>query len=156
MAAAGSDASKLTGDLLGGCNERTRYLRLDRPRHPGCERSRRVLHRRLAARTYRENPRPSAGTGRDGSRLGHIDLRLRAVASGADLGLCRRASARKDGAAAMMIAIMAVYLVLLFALVRLGIVAFNLFWKTSPFIVLLLLNLVLFIPMGFGAPQRDA
>ena len=41
----------------------------------------------------------------------------------------------------MMIAIMAVYLVLLFALVRFGIVSFNLFWKSSPFIVLLLLNL---------------
>jgi RND family efflux transporter MFP subunit len=56
----------------------------------------------------------------------------------------------------MMIAIMSVYLVLLFALVRLGIVAFNLFWKASPFIVLLLLNFGLFIPMGWGAPQGDA
>jgi RND family efflux transporter MFP subunit len=56
----------------------------------------------------------------------------------------------------MMIAIMAVYLVLLFALVRLGIVSFNLFWKASPFIVLLLLNLLLFIPMGWGAPQGSA
>src|SRR5258705_8676407 len=56
----------------------------------------------------------------------------------------------------MMIAIMAVYLVLLFLLVHLGIVTFNLFWKTSPFIVLLLLNLLLFIPMGWGAPQGDA
>jgi RND family efflux transporter MFP subunit len=56
----------------------------------------------------------------------------------------------------MMIAIMAVYLVLLFALVRLGIVTFNLFWKCSPFIVLLLLNLLLFIPMGWGAPQGSA
>jgi len=53
----------------------------------------------------------------------------------------------------MMIALMAVYLVLLFAIVRLGIVHFNLFWKSSPFIVLLLLNLALFIPMGWGAPQ---
>jgi hypothetical protein len=53
----------------------------------------------------------------------------------------------------MMIALMAVYLVLLFALVRFGIVSFNLFWKCSPFIVLLLLNLLLFIPMGWGAPQ---
>ena len=43
----------------------------------------------------------------------------------------------------MMIAIMAVYLVLLF-------------WKCSPFIVLLLLNLLLFIPMGWGAPQGAA
>lgn len=56
----------------------------------------------------------------------------------------------------MMIAIMSVYLVLLFALVRLGIVSFNLFWKASPFIVLLLLNFGLFIPMGWGAPQGDA
>ena len=53
----------------------------------------------------------------------------------------------------MMIAIMAVYLVLLFLLVHFGIVTFNLFWKASPFIVLLLLNLLLFIPMGWGAPQ---
>ncbi len=56
----------------------------------------------------------------------------------------------------MMIAMMAVYLVLLFALVRFGIVTFNLFWKSSPFIVLLLLNLLLFIPMGWGAPQGPA
>jgi RND family efflux transporter MFP subunit len=56
----------------------------------------------------------------------------------------------------MMIAMMAVYLVLLFAIVRLGIVSFNAFWKASPFIVLLLLNLLLFIPMGWGAPQGSA
>ena len=53
----------------------------------------------------------------------------------------------------MIVAMLCVYLVLLFALVRLHIVKFNLFWKTSPFIVLLLLNLGLFIPMGWGAPQ---
>ncbi len=52
----------------------------------------------------------------------------------------------------MIVAMLAVYLVLLFALVQLGII-FNLFWKVSPFIVLLLLNLGLFIPMGWGAPQ---
>src|SRR5260370_25706348 len=56
----------------------------------------------------------------------------------------------------MMIALMAVYLVLLFALVRFGIVSFNLFWKCSPFIVLLLLSVLLFIPMGWGAPQGSA
>jgi len=56
----------------------------------------------------------------------------------------------------MMIAIMAVYLTLLFAMVQLGIVKFNLFWKSSPFVVLLLLNLGLFIPMGWGAPQGSA
>ena len=42
---------------------------------------------------------------------------------------------------------------LLFALVQFGIVPFNLFWKVSPFIVLLLLKVGLFIPMGWGAPQ---
>src|SRR5258705_7927155 len=56
----------------------------------------------------------------------------------------------------MMIAIMSVYLVLLFAVLRLGIVTFNLFWKASPFIVLLLLNFGLCIPMGWGAPQGSA
>jgi len=53
----------------------------------------------------------------------------------------------------MIVAMLCVYLVLLFALVKFGVVRFNLFWKTSPFIVLLLLNLGLFIPMGWGAPQ---
>jgi hypothetical protein len=56
----------------------------------------------------------------------------------------------------MIIAMMAVYLVLLFAIVQLGIVRFNLFWKASPLIVLLLLNIGLFIPMGWGAPQGTA
>jgi multidrug resistance efflux pump len=56
----------------------------------------------------------------------------------------------------MMIAIMAAYLTLLFAIVQLGIVRFTLFWKVSPFIVLLLLNIGLFIPMGWGAPQGSA
>ncbi|MBR1224585.1 MULTISPECIES: HlyD family secretion protein [unclassified Bradyrhizobium] len=53
----------------------------------------------------------------------------------------------------MIVAMLCVYLVLLFALVRFGVISFNLFWKVSPFIVLLLLNLGLFIPMGWGAPQ---
>ncbi len=56
----------------------------------------------------------------------------------------------------MIIAMLAVYLVLLFAIVQLGIVRFNLFWKVSPLIVLLLLNIGLFIPMGWGAPQGTA
>jgi RND family efflux transporter MFP subunit len=56
----------------------------------------------------------------------------------------------------MMIAIMAVYIVLLFALVWIGLIRFNTFWKVSPLIVLLLLNLGLFIPMGWGAPQGPA
>jgi RND family efflux transporter MFP subunit len=53
----------------------------------------------------------------------------------------------------MMIAIMSVYLALLFGLVWLGAIRFNSFWKSSPFILLLILNLGLFIPMGWGAPQ---
>jgi RND family efflux transporter MFP subunit len=53
----------------------------------------------------------------------------------------------------MIVAMLCVYLVLLFALVRLHVIRFNLFWKVSPFIVLVLLNLGLFIPMGWGAPQ---
>jgi RND family efflux transporter MFP subunit len=56
----------------------------------------------------------------------------------------------------MMIALMALYLALLFTLVWLGIIRFNTFWKMSPLIVLLLLNLGLFIPMSWGAPQGPA
>ena len=41
----------------------------------------------------------------------------------------------------MIIAMLCVYLVLLFALVHFGVIKFNLFWKVSPFLVLLLLNL---------------
>ena len=41
-------------------------------------------------------------------------------------------------------------------LVRLKIVPFNLFWKISPLIVLLLLLFGLFIPMNWGAPQGPA
>jgi RND family efflux transporter MFP subunit len=53
----------------------------------------------------------------------------------------------------MMIAITAVYIALLFTAVWLGMIRFNTFWKVSPLIVLLLLNIGLFIPMGWGAPQ---
>ena len=56
----------------------------------------------------------------------------------------------------MMIAIMSVYVGLLFTLVWLGAIRFNAFWKASPFILLLVLNLALFIPMGWGAPQGSA
>ncbi len=53
----------------------------------------------------------------------------------------------------MMIALLASYLVLLFVLVKLRIVPFNTFWKISPLIVLFLLSIGLFIPMGWSAPQ---
>lgn len=56
----------------------------------------------------------------------------------------------------MMIALMALYLALLFTLVWVGAIRFNAFWKASPLIVLLLLNIGLFIPMGWGAPQGKA
>ena len=53
----------------------------------------------------------------------------------------------------MIVAILNIYLVLLFLLVWLKIVPFNLFWKISPLIVLVLLMFGLFIPMDWGAPQ---
>jgi hypothetical protein len=53
-------------------------------------------------------------------------------------------------------AIFNTYLVLLFLLVRFHIVRFNLFWKLSPFIVLVLLLFGLLVPMGWGAPQGSA
>lgn len=56
----------------------------------------------------------------------------------------------------MIVAILNVYLVLLFVLVKFGVVKFTLFWKVSPLIVLLLLLIGLFIPMGWGAPQGSA
>lgn len=56
----------------------------------------------------------------------------------------------------MIVAIFNSYLVILFALVKLRIVRFTLFWKVSPALVLLLLLFGLFIPMGWGAPSGPA
>lgn len=56
----------------------------------------------------------------------------------------------------MIVAIFNVYVVILFLLVRLKIIPFNLFWKMSPLIVLFLLMFGLFIPMGWGAPSGSA
>lgn len=56
----------------------------------------------------------------------------------------------------MIVVLLNVYLVILFALVKLKIVPFNLFWKISPVLVLLLLLIGLFIPMNWGAPQGSA
>ena len=53
-------------------------------------------------------------------------------------------------------AIINTYLVLLFLLVHFGIVRFNLFWKLSPFIVMLAVLFGLLVPMGWGAPQGAA
>ena len=43
-----------------------------------------------------KSPQPSVGAGGHGRRLGHAVLRLRAVAGGADLGLCRCARAQGE------------------------------------------------------------
>lgn len=56
----------------------------------------------------------------------------------------------------MIVAIFNVYLVILFGLVKLKIVPFNLFWKVSPALVLVLLLFGLFVPMGWGAPSGPA
>lgn len=56
----------------------------------------------------------------------------------------------------MIIVLLNVYLVILFCLVKFGLVRFNLFWKMSPVLVLLLLMIGLFIPMNWGAPQGSA
>jgi len=56
----------------------------------------------------------------------------------------------------MIIVLLNVYLALLFLLVKLGVIRLNLFWKSSPVLVLLLLLIGLFIPMNWGAPQGAA
>jgi RND family efflux transporter MFP subunit len=56
----------------------------------------------------------------------------------------------------MIVVLLNAYLLLLFILVKLKIVPFNLFWKISPAIVFVLLLVGLFIPMNWGAPQGKA
>ncbi|HUO00775.1 MAG TPA: efflux RND transporter periplasmic adaptor subunit [Bradyrhizobium sp.] len=56
----------------------------------------------------------------------------------------------------MGVAIINTYLVLLFVLVHFKIVPFNLFWKASPFAVIVLTLFGLLVPMGWGAPQGAA
>jgi len=53
----------------------------------------------------------------------------------------------------MIIFLLACYIAVLALFVWLKFVPLNLFWKISPLIVLLLLNIGLFIPMMWGAPQ---
>jgi RND family efflux transporter MFP subunit len=53
----------------------------------------------------------------------------------------------------MIVFLFNVYLLILFLLVWFKIVPFNLFWKVSPLLVLLVLMVGLFIPMGWGAPS---
>jgi RND family efflux transporter MFP subunit len=56
----------------------------------------------------------------------------------------------------MIIFLVACYIALLAVFVWLKFIRLNLFWKISPIIVLLLLNIGLFIPMTWGAPQGSA
>lgn len=53
----------------------------------------------------------------------------------------------------MIVFLFNIYLLVLFLLVRFKIVPFNLFWKVSPLLVLVMLTVGLFIPMGWGAPS---
>lgn len=53
----------------------------------------------------------------------------------------------------MIVALLLVYLTILYFLVHFKIVPFNLFWKISPVLVFALLLVGLFIPMNWGAPQ---
>ena len=56
----------------------------------------------------------------------------------------------------MIVVLLNVYIALLALFVWIGFVPFNTFWKISPVIVLLLLLVGLFIPMGWGAPSGSA
>jgi len=53
----------------------------------------------------------------------------------------------------MMIVLLSAYIAPLALFIWLKFIPFNTFWKLSPLIVLLALNLGLFIPMGWGAPS---
>jgi len=56
----------------------------------------------------------------------------------------------------MMVVLLASYIAILALCIWLKFIPFNTFWKLSPLIVLLLLNIGLFIPMSWGAPQGTA
>ncbi|HEX2842885.1 HlyD family secretion protein [Hyphomicrobium sp.] len=53
----------------------------------------------------------------------------------------------------MIVFLFNIYLLILFLLVHFKVISFNLFWKLSPVLVFVLLNIGLFIPMGWGAPS---
>lgn len=56
----------------------------------------------------------------------------------------------------MIVVLLNAYIALLVLFVWLKFIPFNLFWKVSPVIVLLVLLVGLFIPMGWGAPSGPA
>src|SRR5262245_41483691 len=53
----------------------------------------------------------------------------------------------------MMVVLLGGYIAILALFVWLRFIPFNTFWKFSPVIVLIVLNVGLFIPMGWGAPS---
>ncbi len=60
---------------------------------------------------------------------------------------------REAGAVQMIVVLLNAYIAILALFVWLRFIPFNLFWKISPVLVLLLLLVGLFIPMGWGAPS---
>src|SRR5215472_583861 len=128
-----------------------RHLRLDRPDRAGRDAGR--GHRRAGrdARAHRAPAQSSVGAGGRGRQLGDAGIRPRVLAAGADLGLCR--FSRQAGDVAMIVVLLNLYIAILVLFVWLRFIPFNTFWKISPVIVLLLLLVGLFIPMGWGAPS---
>ena len=56
----------------------------------------------------------------------------------------------------MIVFLTLVYVVVLILMWKIGVIRMTLTWKLSPFLWLLLLNVVLFIPMQWGAPEGPA
>ena len=56
----------------------------------------------------------------------------------------------------MIVVLLGVYIAILALFIWLKFIPFNTFWKISPLIVLLLLNIGLFVAMGWGAPSGPA
>src|SRR6202020_410204 len=102
----------------------------------------------------RAQARASLGRGSVDRRLGDADLRFRVLAADHDLGLCR--CPRQAGDEIMIVVLLNLYIAILALFIWLKVLPFNLFWKVSPIIVLLLLLVGLFIPMGWGAPSGPA
>src|SRR5215475_8211673 len=109
-----------------------------------------------ASRQDRNTTTSSLGTCGHRRRLGDAVPRLCLVADRAHLGVRRYPDRASRGGRAMIVVLLNTYLVILFILVKTKIVPFNLFWKVSPLLVLILLGVGLFIPMNWGAPQGAA
>src|SRR5262245_58914337 len=102
---------------------------------------------RDAARDDCETTRASVERGRNSRRLGNALPWVCPLATRSHLGLRRCAPSSKSGAGSMIVVLLNTYLLILFLLVKMKIVPFNLFWKVSPLLVFLLLLVGLFIPM---------